>query len=120
MNSTELSDQDLEKRIKQAFDALVPMPNDARLLEIEQQFSSDRTRNKNWFLWVAVLLGLTGLVSAFYYSGIKQAVNSAPVKKPDISEPGQKIEVMDRKTFEIQDAPDSPVIYQQEVIDHEK
>lgn len=65
MNELERLESELEAPIRGLLDAGLPMPDNGRLLKIERDINPERGIKKLNLLWVALLLGLSGLVAAY-------------------------------------------------------
>jgi hypothetical protein len=113
MDNLEQLEKDLALPVSRALDASLPVPDQLRLHEIEQEKLFFSPRKQNWWLWVFLLLGLSGLASAY----LLIATQKEEVLEPSIRERGiVEEDRIDRQTFENERVNKSPFIYQHEVI----
>jgi len=117
MSELERLESELEAPIRGLLDAALPVPNNGRLLEIERAIVPERGSNKRQFLWVALLLGLSGLAAAYMIAS--QTRRSPEVAVPVLQESPVKKDVNNNdkssKEYDNRNEGSSSTIYQQEV-----
>lgn len=118
MVNLEQLEQELALSVRGAVDQYLPVPDEVRLHSIEQDQLFAKDRAGNGWLWGLLLLGITGLASAYLIlAPEKEEVETGkPVmEKEAVVDQGQTF----RQTFESDAVKDSPVIYHKEVLGNE-
>jgi len=120
MNELEQLEQQFSSRIRLSMDQLLPVPDSSRLLDIEQDMNLEKPVNRRWLIWIAVLLGLTGISVAYWYQSQQKVPIQDEIKviTPE-NTPTRDIPALMHQHLDQQGEPNSPVIYQQEVISDE-
>lgn len=120
MERLEALEQAFSGSIRKSLDAALPEPDQALLFEIEKGLMSDTAGRAKWFVWIAILLGLTGLASAYYFSSDKKhdVVVPSTIHEVNGEEPkGARAPLQQPSPAETNANP--RVIYRQEVINNE-
>ncbi len=121
MNDLERLELELEAPINGLLDTSLPVPNNARLLEIERVIVPDKGLKKRQLLWVALLLGLSGLVAAYMIVGQSgKTPEPAPVKQENaVKKEINKNDELGSKKYDNRHEGSRSTIYQQEVYGNE-
>jgi len=120
MNELEQLEQQFSSRIRLSMDQLLPVPDSSRLRDIEQDMNPEKSINNRWLIWIAVLLGLSGVSAAYWYQSQQKGSIQDEIKviTPE-NTPKRDIPALMHQHLDQQGEADSPVIYQQEVISDE-
>ena len=117
MDNLEQLERELALPISNTLERYLPVPDQVRLREIEQKKLFPSSRSQGWWFWALLLLGLSGLASAYLMitAEKKVEVHERSLQDAPMVDESQT----NRQTFESNAVKDSPVIYQKEVLGNE-
>jgi len=118
MNDLERLDRELEAPIRGLLDAALPVPDNGRLLEIERTIVPQNGSKRAKLIWVALLLGLSGLAAAYMIAS--QTRNTPHEQVPVMQESPIKKDVDNKddkgsEEYDNRNEGRPSTIYQQEV-----